>query len=86
MELVHKGKSVATGSEILTKKQALAEGIFLGLRVIEGIDEKEFEARFAVRIGDAMDVEGFISKGLLIRQGAMLRLTQKGILLSNEVF
>lgn len=86
MELAHKGKSAIAGSEILTKEQAVAEGIFLGLRTIEGINEKEFEARFGMRIGDAMDVEGFISKGLLARQGGVLRLTQKGILLSNEVF
>lgn len=86
MELAHKGKGAIAGSEILTKEQAIAEGIFLGLRVIEGIDEKEFEARFGVRVGDAMDVEGFISKGLLVRQGGVLRLTQRGILLSNEVF
>ena len=62
MELAVKEKNTATGSEILTKEQALAEGIFLGLRVISGIDEKEFEARFGIRVGDAMDVEGFISK------------------------
>ncbi|MFZ3072511.1 MAG: radical SAM family heme chaperone HemW [Thermodesulfobacteriota bacterium] len=86
MELACKGKGVATGSEILTKEQALTEGLFLGIRVIEGINEKEFEARFGVPIDTAMDVERFTSEGLLVREGAMLRLTQKGILLSNEVF
>jgi len=86
MELARKGKSAIAGSEILAKEQAVAEGIFLGLRVIEGMDEKEFEARFGIRVGDAMDVEGFITEGLLARQGGVLRLTQRGILLSNEVF
>jgi len=57
------------------------ERFFVGLRLTEGIRPKADEwARFEAPIGR------FIHEGLLEREGEQLRLTRRGVLLSNEVF
>ncbi len=56
----------------------VAERFFLGLRLAEGIEGgwSPFESA----------IERFIQEGLLERAGGRLRLTSRGVLLSNEVF
>jgi putative oxygen-independent coproporphyrinogen III oxidase len=57
------------------------ERFFLGLRLTEGIrpDPSEW-TRFDTPI------QRFLSEGLLAKEGATLRLTSRGVMLSNEVF
>ncbi|MEO8661635.1 MAG: coproporphyrinogen-III oxidase family protein [Bryobacteraceae bacterium] len=64
-----------------TPAHAADERFFVGLRLSEGIrptpDEwRQFEA----------PIHRFISEGLLESAGGLLRLTSRGVLLSNEVF
>jgi oxygen-independent coproporphyrinogen-3 oxidase len=70
------GHSVRTGA---TEAQPDEERYFLGLRLSEG-----------VRIGPGTSLPPriceFIEDGLLEREGDILRLTGRGVLLSNEVF
>ena len=56
--------------------EALSESFFLGLRLREGIESGGF----------ADVVERFVQDGLLERAGERVRLTSRGVLLSNEVF
>ncbi len=57
------------------------ERFFVGLRLTKGIEPRAEEwARFAEPI------ERFVESGLLEREGPRLRLTNQGVLLSNEVF
>jgi len=57
------------------------ERFFVGLRLLHGIEPRAEEwVRFAEPI------ERFVKDGLLEREGALLRLTGQGVLLSNEVF
>jgi oxygen-independent coproporphyrinogen-3 oxidase len=64
-----------------TRADAASERYLTGLRLMEGVDlREEDEARF----GEA--VERFVREGLLEREGARLRLTRRGVMLSNEVF
>ena len=57
------------------------ERFFVGLRLTEGIrPEPEEWLRFAAPI------HRFIDAGLLEIAGGILRLTNRGVLLSNEVF
>jgi oxygen-independent coproporphyrinogen III oxidase len=57
------------------------ERFFVGLRLAQGIEPREDEwTRFAEPI------ERFVEIGLLERAGRRLRLTNQGVLLSNEVF
>ncbi len=73
--------------EILTKEDAMEEFMFLGLRKMAGVDVVDFQRRFGVPIENvyAKEIEHNIDKGLLIRQGDMLKLTEYGIDICNTV-
>jgi oxygen-independent coproporphyrinogen-3 oxidase len=62
-----------------TAADATAERFFLGLRLADGIPEGREEP-----FGDA--ISHFVREGLLERVRGRVRLTPRGILLSNEVF
>jgi oxygen-independent coproporphyrinogen-3 oxidase len=57
------------------------ERFFVGLRLTEGIRPAASEWNFYAR-----PIERFLAEGLLERSGEMLRLTNRGVLVSNEVF
>ncbi len=56
--------------------EPLSESLFLGLRLREGIASSAFPEV----------IEEFVREGLLERAGSWVRLTARGVLLSNEVF
>lgn len=70
------------------EERARAEGAFLGLRLLEGIDLAAYRARYGVELDARCSaaVERFIGQGLLERAQGRLRLTEAGLLLSNRVF
>jgi oxygen-independent coproporphyrinogen-3 oxidase len=72
----------------LTKEQAISESIFLGLRLMRGIDLKRHHLQFGADIRDSHGTEltRFHDAGLIVYDGDLLRLTRSGMLLSNEVF
>lgn len=73
--------------ENLTKEDAIEEFMFLGLRKMAGVDVMDFQRRFGVPIENvyAKEIEHNVDKGLLIRQGDMLKLTEYGIDICNTV-
>lgn len=81
-----KGKAI-TEEESLTKEKAMGEAVFLGLRMMEGIDLKDFKERFGIRIEEAYSnvIKGLMEEELLKLEEGHLRLTEKGILFLNEV-
>lgn len=72
----------------LTKKEAMEEFLFLGLRMLEGIGRAEFYSSFGVKLDEIY--RGVIRKncgdGLLTDDGERIRLTKRGLDLSNYVF
>jgi oxygen-independent coproporphyrinogen III oxidase len=71
----------------VSQEQALEESFFLGLRLNCGVDLECVREEF----GEAVDklgaiIDELVADGLLIRSGKNLRLTNRGRLLSNEVF
>jgi oxygen-independent coproporphyrinogen-3 oxidase len=71
----------------VSAEQALEESFFLELRLNRGVDLRRLREEF----GDAADkfgatIDELVEDGLLIRTGEDLRLTDRGRLLSNEVF
>ncbi|MGB9120195.1 MAG: radical SAM family heme chaperone HemW [Candidatus Angelobacter sp.] len=71
----------------VSAEQALEESYFLGLRLNRGVDLGNLREEF----GKAADkfgatIDELLEDGLLIRSGENLRLTNRGRLLSNEVF
>lgn len=70
--------------EELTAQQALDEELFLGLRLLEGVDLGEIERRYGVEL--APRVAPLVAAGLVERQGARVRLAAAKLAISNEVF
>lgn len=70
-----------------TKEDNIEEFIFMGLRMNDGINIKDFEKRFNIDINSIYKniIEKNINKKLLIIDKENLRLTDKGIELSNSV-
>jgi len=72
----------------LDERTARAESIFLGLRLMRGVDLKEYRARFGSDLRDeyAADLERLSDAGLITFDSDLMKLTATGALLSNEVF
>ncbi|OGI03304.1 MAG: hypothetical protein A2104_01505 [Candidatus Melainabacteria bacterium GWF2_32_7] len=63
------------------------EAIFLGLRLIEGINMEEFKANYGIDIRQKYSkiIEKYINYGFMACEDNNLRLTNHGILLSNSI-
>jgi oxygen-independent coproporphyrinogen-3 oxidase len=70
-----------------SSKDNMEEFMFMGLRMLEGIDETDFERRFNKKIDVVYKntIDKHIESGLLIRNFGRIYLTEKGIELSNMV-
>ena len=71
----------------LTRDERLEEALFTGLRLTGGIDLEATGRRYDVdvwgRFGSGL--EPFEGEGLLIRDGARIRLSREGMLVANEI-
>ncbi len=70
----------------VSKQEALEESLFLGLRLMCGVNLHELEAQYGSLSTFEAGVEESVRDGLLERDGSFVRLTKRGKLLSNEVF
>lgn len=88
MNLVEAGGKASAGGETLTKAQAMTECAMLSLRMIErGIDIAAFCERFGVAPDAAFKNLGMLKdSGLVSITDNAIRLTPRGVLISNEVF
>ena len=74
--------------EVLTPEVLWAEGVFLGLRCLAGIDFAHFRAKYGVDISSyyKKTIDDLAKKGLLQVDDTGIKLTEKGLLLANTVF
>ena len=74
--------------EVLTKMEQMEEFIFLGLRKMQGISVYEFEKTFGQSLEEyyGENIKRMVREELLMREDGFLRLTKKGIDISNYVF
>ncbi len=88
IERINRGASVAAEREPINERLEQAETVMLGLRINEGVSR----ARFALRYDASLDeifgatLRQCAGWGLLADDGERVHLTQRGRLLSNEVF
>jgi oxygen-independent coproporphyrinogen-3 oxidase len=87
-ELIESGSTSTVESFELSESDARAEAVFLGLRLLRGLDLREHQSRFGVdlRRERADDLARLREAGLIELTDDLLRLTRTGALLSNEVF
>ena len=71
----------------LSENECMEEFMFLGLRLVEGVSTKEFERQFGCNIRDVYGnvIDKYLEMGLLEFSGDYLRLTEKGLDVSNTV-
>ena len=72
----------------LIEEDVRAEAIFLGLRLMRGIDLNSYRVRFGGDLRDEFkgELKQLQAAGLVAMEEERLRLTERGALLSNEVF
>jgi len=74
--------------QVLSTKEQMEEFMFLGLRKMEGISEREFEEFFDICIDEVYDkqLKKLMIEDLIERKDGWIRLTERGIDISNYVF
>lgn len=74
--------------QMLTPQEQMEEFMFLGLRLMEGVGLEEFRQYFGKTADEiyGKQMKSLVQQGLLERTGPRLRLTPRGIDVSNMVF
>ena len=72
----------------LSEDDKRAESVFLGMRLLSGINLSDYRQRFGadLREDHAGDIDRLNEAGLIELDNDLLRLTSTGALMSNEVF
>lgn len=85
--------AVATGTDLVVERRELSaeerleDALFTGLRLTSGIDLEAAAGHYGVDIWEKYreDLLPFTQAGLLLYDGARLRLTRRGMLLAHEI-
>lgn len=85
---VERGESQVVDEQQLSPREVRAEALFLGMRLMQGVDMRRYRESFGIDLRDEHreDLDRFCKAGLLELDGDLIRLTRTGALLSNEVF
>jgi oxygen-independent coproporphyrinogen-3 oxidase len=88
VELIERGDSPLVERTELSEDDARSEAIFLGLRLMRGIDLDSYRRRFGTDLREQYngELDRLEQAGLIELNDTSLRLTSRGALLSNEVF
>jgi oxygen-independent coproporphyrinogen III oxidase len=80
------GQLIAERREMSSNEQ-LEDALFTGLRLSDGLDVEAVRRRYGVDVWSAYGTElaPFADEGLLLYDGARLRLTRRGMLLAHEI-
>lgn len=73
---------------IVTKEEQMENFMMLGLRLMDGVSEKEFNTRYHLHIEQVFGtiLQSLFAKGLLYKEKERIKLSEKGILFGNDVF
>lgn len=88
IELLKQGNLPIVESNELTKEEKLEEEMFLGLRLLKGVNLEVISRKYDVNIDEIYGkaFEDLIQKGYLERKVSNIHLTPSGLLMANEVF
>lgn len=88
VEVIESGASPVVEEQQLAATDVRAEAVFLGMRLMQGVDLRRYRESFGIDLRDehADDLDRFCKAGLVELDGDLIRLTRTGALLSNEVF
>ena len=88
VELIERGGSPIVELNELSEDDARSEAMFLGLRLMRGVDLQDYRARFGRDLREQFngEIDRLKEAGLIQIGPQVLKLTSRGALLSNEVF
>lgn len=88
VDLIENQRSPILERTDLNEEDARSESIFLGLRLMRGLDLDDYRTRFGFDLRDRYDADlnRLREAGLIEIDEGSMRLTKRGALLSNEVF
>ena len=88
VNLIEANKTPVVERTNLDQEDARSESIFLGLRLMRGLNLENYRAQFGADLLDEyeVDLRRLRDAGLIEIDEGLLRLTRRGALLSNEVF
>jgi putative oxygen-independent coproporphyrinogen III oxidase len=88
VSLIEEGSSAVVESQTLSEADRRAEAMFLGLRMMEGVDARIYKEHFGLDVREEYreQFQLFSEAGLIEFTGDRIKLTRPGALLSNEVF
>lgn len=88
IKLLSEGHLPTVESHVLTKEEKLEEEMFLGLRLMQGVQLDQINQKYEVNVDEIYGkaFADLIQKGYLERNGSNIRLTSGGLLMANEVF
>ena len=83
-----KHNKIQEEKQVLTVKEQMEEFVFLGLRKMQGISEVDFQKQFGKSIEEVYgnQLVRFVQEGLMERVNRNIRLTERGVDVSNYVF
>jgi oxygen-independent coproporphyrinogen-3 oxidase len=81
------GQSVVIEERRLASTERMEEALFTGLRLTDGLDIGAVGRRYGVHVWERFGagLAPYVEAGLLVHDGARLRLTRDGMLLANEI-
>ena len=88
VEMIERSDSPVVDRTTLSNEDARSESIFLGLRLMRGIELQKYESRFGRNLREEYngELDQLREAGLIEIDDKLLKLTTRGALLSNEVF
>ena len=70
----------------ITPHEAMEEYVMLRMRLFEGIEEKDFSARFGISFEEVYgNAENLIRGGLLTKKAGRIAFTEQGMYVSNAI-
>ena len=87
-EALNAGRPPHLDNQRLSRDEAMQEYMFLGLRLADGVSMDKFELEFGCSCLGVFGkvIDELVLLGLLLYNKTNLRLTRRGMLLSNQVF
>lgn len=81
------GEPAVVDRRDLTRDQRAQEALFMGLRLAEGVDLAAVQNRYGVDVRARYDtaLQPFLNGDFMVAEGSRLRLTRRGMLVSNEI-
>ena len=71
--------------EELSLEDQIEYEIILGLRLLKGIDLKEFETKYHQSLYDIYDLQELIHQGLLVEENNHIKIPENALYVSNEI-